>query len=107
MKWASSCQVSFSDLQEAVDDSVAVCKAELGGKPEVDLALMFISSRFTESRGGATPIDQSDLDRAMETVKRELGAKHILGCLGGGRSSQLPKLAFLVSSSSCRCSSSA
>ena len=84
MKWASSCQVSFSDLQEAVDDSVAVCKAELGGKPEVDLALMFISSRFTESRGGATPIDQSDLDRAMETVKRELGAKHILGCLGGG-----------------------
>ncbi len=71
MKWASSCQVSFSDLQEAIDDSVKACKAEMGEDAQVDLAMVFISSRFTETRGGATPMDKRDLDRALETVKSE------------------------------------
>ena len=84
MKWASSCQVSFSDLQEAVDDSVKACKAEMGEDAQVDLAMVFISCRFTETRGGATPMDKRDLDRALETVKSELGAKMVFGCLGGG-----------------------
>jgi small ligand-binding sensory domain FIST len=84
MKWASSCQVSFSDLQEAVDDCVKVCKQDMGAGAEVDLALVFISNRFTETRGGATPLQKKELVRAMETIKAELGAKHVLGCLGGG-----------------------
>jgi small ligand-binding sensory domain FIST len=84
MKWVSSCQVSFSDLQEASDDTVKACKADMGENKQVDLAMVFISSRFTETRGGATPIDKRDLDRALDTVKHELGAKMVFGCLGGG-----------------------
>jgi small ligand-binding sensory domain FIST len=84
MKWVSSCQVSFSDLQEAIDDTVKACKADMGENKQVDLAMVFISSRFTETRGGATPIDKRDLDRALDTIKHELGAKMVFGCLGGG-----------------------
>ena len=82
MKWSSSCCVSFSDLQEAIDDTVKACKEDMKDEQQVDLAMVFISSRFTETRGGARPIDKRDLDRALETIKTELGAKYIFGCLG-------------------------
>ena len=84
MKWSSSCCVSFSDLQEAIDDTVKACKEDMKDQGEIDIAMVFISSRFTETRGGATPIQKRDLDRALDTIKRELGAKYIFGCLGGG-----------------------
>ena len=38
MKWWSSCCVSFSDLHEAIDDALKVCKADIAAADEkVDL----------------------------------------------------------------------
>ncbi len=63
MAWKSSVAVGFETLAEAVEDAAARCKSQLSEADPVDLAMVFISSRYCERRGGSNAATPEELNR--------------------------------------------
>lgn len=63
MAWKSSVSVGYENVMEAVQDAAARCKAQLPDTETVDLAIVFISSRYCERRGGSRPATPEEIAR--------------------------------------------
>ena len=79
MSWKSAVSVGFENIVEAVEDAANRCKAQLTGSESVDLAIIFISSRYCEGRGGSRPATQEEITRCEKptTSHRTVSARHL------------------------------
>jgi small ligand-binding sensory domain FIST len=71
MKFAAALTTK-TDWTEGVEDLTAQVRSQLG-PAKTDLALLFIHPRFV-----------SDAESLAEAVSKSVGARHLLGCTGGG-----------------------
>ena len=71
MKWTSALSENPS-LEDAITECGVAIKTSIGEEP-LDLAVAFVSPHYEES-----------YDQVADLLAKELGAKHVLGCSGGG-----------------------
>ena len=71
MKWTSALSEN-SSLEDAIAECGVAIKTFIGEEP-LDLAVAFVSPHYEES-----------YDQVADLLAKELGAKHVLGCSGGG-----------------------
>ena len=71
MKWTSALSENPS-LEDAIAECGVAIKISIGEDP-LDLAVAFVSPHYEES-----------YDQVADLLAKELGAKHVLGCSGGG-----------------------
>ncbi len=76
MAWKSSVSVGYENIMEAVEDAAARCKSQLSDSEPVDLALVFISSRYCERRGGSRPASAEEMAGLAISLPR-LSSSHI------------------------------
>lgn len=84
MKFASGLSVGFDSVVGGLDDAIERCQKQFEGAPSVDLATVFISARYMEARGGSKPATNQDIQDVVKRLQDKLGAKHVIGCIGGG-----------------------
>ena len=71
MKWTSALSENPS-LEDAITECGVAIKTSIGEEP-LDLAVAFVSPHYEES-----------YDQVADLMAKTLGAKHVLGCSGGG-----------------------